>query len=110
VEDHPWGETVFKIGGKVFAFLGSADHGRVALKVSPDQIDGLLALPFVQRSPYIGRYGWLAITIADDDALALAQELVDASYETIRSKSKMRRKAIKGGDDPKKKPAKRKSS
>lgn len=110
VEDHPWGETVFKVGSKVFAFLGSPDHGRVAVKVAPEQIDGLLALPFVERSPYIGRYGWLAITIPDDDALALAQELVDASYEMIASKSKGRRKTSGSGEGAKKKPTKRKSS
>jgi predicted DNA-binding protein (MmcQ/YjbR family) len=94
VEDHPWGETVFKVGGKVFAFLGSPDASRVTVKVAPDQIDGLLALPFIQRSPYIGRYGWLSVTVADDDALALAHELVDGSYETISSKLKGRRKSV----------------
>ena len=39
VEDHPWGETVFKLGGKVFAFLGHHDRGGVTVKVTPDQID-----------------------------------------------------------------------
>ena len=88
VEAHPWGETVFKVHDKVFAFLGTPERGGVGVKVAPEQIDGLLALPYVERSPYIGRYGWLAITIADDDALELAQELVDGSYELIASKSK----------------------
>ena len=103
VEDHPWGETVFKVGGKVFAFLGTPDHGKVAVKVAPDQIDGLLALPYVERSPYIGRFGWLAITITDKDALELAQELVDASYEIIASKSKGQTKASKSGKSAMKK-------
>ncbi|HEX3447572.1 MAG TPA: MmcQ/YjbR family DNA-binding protein [Isosphaeraceae bacterium] len=110
VEDHPWGETVFKIGGKVFAFLGSPDHGGAGMKVAPDQIDGLLALPFVRRSPYIGRYGWLAITIADDDALALAQELIDTSYEMIASKSKGRERPSHGRKGAKKKRTRRKTS
>jgi predicted DNA-binding protein (MmcQ/YjbR family) len=112
VEDHPWGETVFKVGGKVFAFLGTPDHGRVGVKVAPDQIDGLLALPYVERSPYIGRYGWLAITITNDDALELAQELVDGSYEIIGSKSKGPIKATQSGQGAKKKkkPSTKKSS
>ena len=111
VEDHPWGETVFKVGGKVFAFLGTPDHGGVGVKVAPDQIDGLLELPYVERSPYIGRYGWLAVTISDDDALELAQELVDGSYELIASKSKGQTKARKSGEGPlkKKKPSNKKS-
>ena len=90
------GETVFKVGGKVFAFLGTTDHGGAGVKVAPDQIDGLLALPYVERSPYIGRFGWLAITITDNDALELAQELVDASYEIIASKSKGQTNVSKG--------------
>jgi predicted DNA-binding protein (MmcQ/YjbR family) len=85
VEAHPWGETVFKVHDKVFAFLGTPERGGVGVKVAPEQIDGLLALPFVERSPYIGRFGWLSITITDDDALELAQELIDASYEMIAS-------------------------
>ena len=112
VEDHPWGETVFKVGGKVFAFLGTPDHGGVGVKVAPDQIEGLLALPYVERSPYIGRFGWLAISITDNDALELAQELVNASYEIIASKSKGQTKASKSGTSAvkKKKPSNRKSS
>jgi predicted DNA-binding protein (MmcQ/YjbR family) len=109
VEDHPWGETVFKVGGKVFAFLGTPDHGGAGVKVAPDQIDGLLALPYVERSPYIGRYGWLAITVTDDDALDLAQELVDASYEIIASKSKGQLQASAGGEGTKKQPSKKPS-
>ena len=92
VEDHPWGETVFKVGGKVFAFLGTPDHGGVGVKAAPEQIDGLLALPFIERSPYIGRYGWLKVAIDDHEALELAQELVDASYALIASKSTGRSK------------------
>jgi predicted DNA-binding protein (MmcQ/YjbR family) len=108
-EDHPWGETVFKVGDKVFAFLGTPDQGGVGVKVSPDQIEGLLRMPFIERSPYIGRYGWLSITIADDDALELAQELVDSSYEMIAAKSKPTTKAKKTAAAAKKQPAKKPS-
>jgi predicted DNA-binding protein (MmcQ/YjbR family) len=107
VEDHPWGETVFKVRAKVFAFLGSSDCGRVVVKVAPDQVDGLLALPFIQRSPYIGRYGWLAVSISDDDALELAQELIDASYEIIAAKAPGRIKSSERGDAVKQTPLKK---
>jgi predicted DNA-binding protein (MmcQ/YjbR family) len=105
-EDHPWGETVFKVGEKIFAFLGTPDQGGVGVKVSPEQIESLLRMPFIKRSPYIGRYGWLSVTVDDEDALELALELVDGSYAQIASKSKGARKASKRGADVKKQPTK----
>ena len=36
VEDHPWGETVVKRGGKVFAFLGAEDANGARITVKPD--------------------------------------------------------------------------
>jgi len=91
VEDHPWGETVFKVRGKVFAFLGMSDRASVTVKPHADDLDGLLALPFIERAPYIGRYGWVSVQIADDAALELAQELIDTSFEIIGAKTKKRR-------------------
>jgi predicted DNA-binding protein (MmcQ/YjbR family) len=87
-EDHPWGETVFKVRGKVFAFLGQSDHGAVTVKASPDDLNGLLALPFIRRSAYIGRYGWVSVVVENEDALDLALRLIDQSYDLIASKSK----------------------
>lgn len=91
VEDHPWGETVFKVRTKIFAFLGMPEGAAVTVKPAADDLDALLALPFVERAPYIGRYGWVKLRIADDDALALALDLVDHTYDTIASRGKTRR-------------------
>src|SRR5207253_52290 len=71
MEDHPWGETVFKVRDKCFAFLGIPDRAAVTVKPDPEDLDALLALPFVERAAYIGRYGWVKVAIADEDALAL---------------------------------------
>jgi predicted DNA-binding protein (MmcQ/YjbR family) len=100
--DHPWGETVFKVGDKIFAFLGKPDQGGVGVKVSPEQIESLLRMPFIKRSPYIGRFGWLSVTVDDDDALELALELVDGSYVQIAAKSKGAHKASKSDANAKK--------
>ncbi len=88
VEDHPWGDTVFKVGGtrgKIFAFLGQpdADDGGVTVKPSPEELGGLLRLPFVQRAHYIGRYGWIDVSIRDRRSLKLALDLVDETYNRI---------------------------
>jgi predicted DNA-binding protein (MmcQ/YjbR family) len=98
VEDHPWGETVFKIAGKVFAFLGHPDRAGVTVKAAPDELDVLLALPYVRRSAYIGRYGWISVAIDSDDTLEFALRLVDQSYQLVAPKTK--RKKAPGKSPP----------
>jgi predicted DNA-binding protein (MmcQ/YjbR family) len=90
VEDHPWGETVFKIKGKVFVFLGHPESERVGLtvKAPPDELEPLLMLPFVERARYVGRFGWVSVRVEDDEALELALELIDDSYDLIAPKRK----------------------
>ncbi len=92
-EDHPWGDTVFKIRGKgkIFAFLASEERAGVTVKAPPDEVDALLELPFVKRSAYIGRYGWVSVSVEDEEALRLALELIDDSYELIGAKSGRKR-------------------
>jgi predicted DNA-binding protein (MmcQ/YjbR family) len=90
VKDKPWGEddTVFKVRGKIFAFLGHHDHAGVTVKVPPDEIDRLLAFPYIKRSRYIGRYGWVSVSIGNEDTLDLALRLVDQSYDLIAAKAR----------------------
>ena len=33
VEDHPWGEDVAKVRGKIFVFLGGRDSTRITVKL-----------------------------------------------------------------------------
>lgn len=87
VEEHPWGDTVFKVRGKVFIFLGTPPGPSMSVKVPPEDVDRMLELPFVTRSHYIGRHGWLTIKIADDETLALALGLIDDSYDMRAPKS-----------------------
>ena len=90
VEDHPWGETVFKVKGKVFTFLGMPDSEstRITVKARAEDRDGLLALPFISVAPYVGRYGWVKVEIADEAALEMAIDLIDLSYEQIAAKGR----------------------
>jgi predicted DNA-binding protein (MmcQ/YjbR family) len=89
-EDHPWGDTVFKIKDKVFAFLGHRHAPSVTVKAPPDELEILLAASFIKRSRYIGRYGWVTVTIEDDEALQLALDLIDDSYEIVKSRQRPR--------------------
>ena len=87
--DEPWeGDTVAKVGTKIFAFLGSGTS--VGLKCGPsrDEADEWLAR-FPQDAgvmPYIGRSGWNTLQVGGaipDDEI---REAIDASYDVVVSK------------------------
>jgi predicted DNA-binding protein (MmcQ/YjbR family) len=92
-EDHPWGDTVFKLGDKVFAFLASPNHPGVTVKPPADEREALLELPYVRKASYIGRYGWVHLSVGDDEALRLALELIDDTYDQVAVKAKRKRDA-----------------
>ncbi len=83
VEDHPWGETVFKVGGKVFCFVGESS---VTVKCTPDDQAALVQDPAVTIAPYVGRFGWVRVAVSDEQTLALALELIDGSYKQVLAK------------------------
>jgi predicted DNA-binding protein (MmcQ/YjbR family) len=82
VEDHPWGHPVFKVRGKLFAGFGG-EGATVTLKPRKEDLEALLALEFVRLADYVGRFGWVTVTVTDDASLDLALDLLDASYEQI---------------------------
>lgn len=95
MEDHPWGDVVFKFGGKrgkIFAFLGHpvAAVAGVTVKPSSEELGGFLRLPFVQRAAYIGRFGWIDVSVRDRRSLKLALNLVDDTYNHIADAAKRR--------------------
>ena len=86
--DQPWeGDTVAKVGPKIFAFLGAESVG-VKCGATRDEADEWLA-----RYPddaavmaYIGRSGWNTLRLdgaIPDDEL---REAVDASYDAVVAK------------------------
>jgi predicted DNA-binding protein (MmcQ/YjbR family) len=94
-QDEPWeGDTVVKVGPKIFAFLGSGDgaatHGSVGVKCAAnrDAADEWVKLYPDDASvmPYIGRSGWNTLcfggAIPDDEVL----DAVDESYRMIVAK------------------------
>jgi predicted DNA-binding protein (MmcQ/YjbR family) len=91
-EEHPWGDTVFKVRGKGFAFMGPhGSSGGVTVKPPAEERDGLLELPYISKAKYIGRYGWVDVTVDDAESLRLALELIDDTYEQIASRGKAKR-------------------
>ena len=93
-EDYPWGDIVYKVGPKIFTFLGAtSDIAGLTVKAAKDDADVLVERPGVSRARYIGRYGWITVQIADEADLEFAKDLIAASYALVgpRSKTKSRR-------------------
>lgn len=86
VQDEPWeGDVVAKVGGKIFAFIGSGE--RVGLKCGHDRDD---ADELIARFPddvavmaYIGRYGWNSVRVGGKVPDEEICELIDTSYDEI---------------------------
>jgi len=88
-QDEPWeGDTVAKVGNKIFAFFGSGSS--VGVKCGPSRE---VADEWLKRYPddagvmaYIGRSGWNTLkidgAIPPDEVL----EAVDSSYDAVVSK------------------------
>jgi predicted DNA-binding protein (MmcQ/YjbR family) len=98
--DQPWeGDTVAKVGPKIFAFLGS-DGGSLGLKCGRDrdEADELLARypGSVTAMAYLGRYGWNTFVLdgrVDVDDLL---ELIDASYESVVARLPRKHRPVGG--------------
>jgi predicted DNA-binding protein (MmcQ/YjbR family) len=86
-EDHPWGETVVKVGKKVFVFAGedrSARH-RISVKLA-ESLEHGLALPGAEPTSHgLGKAGWVTIPIADAPMEVLL-DFVEESYVLVTPK------------------------
>jgi predicted DNA-binding protein (MmcQ/YjbR family) len=89
-EDHPWGETVMKVGKKVFVFLGSEESPTwpsMSIKLR-DSLDQALVLPGAAPTGYgLGRAGWVTIPFTGKDPpLGVFTDLVEESYRLVAPK------------------------
>jgi predicted DNA-binding protein (MmcQ/YjbR family) len=91
-EDYPWGETVYKVGDRIFAFIGGRDDHRVTVKARPEDADVLVQRPGIERAAYIGRHGWVSILIDGEEALELALHLIGDSYDLVTRATRRRRR------------------
>src|SRR5436190_23233074 len=91
-EDHPWGESVVKVGKKVFVFFGTdetrAAHVAVGVKL-PSSADAVLSINGTERMGYgMGKSGWIWAKLAAKDVppLELLYEWIDESYCAVAPK------------------------
>ena len=86
--DEPWeGDTVAKVGPKIFAFLGSESVG-VKCGRSREEADEWLARYPGDASvmAYIGRSGWNTLRLGGAIPDEEIRDAVDASYDTVVAK------------------------
>lgn len=85
-EAHPWGETVVKVKGKVFVFLGASD-GRLGVTTKlPRTGPAALGLPFTEPCGYgLGKSGWVTARFdaGEDIPVDLLVSWLDESYRAV---------------------------
>jgi predicted DNA-binding protein (MmcQ/YjbR family) len=102
--DHPWGENVAKIKGKVFVFFGMEEpDAQYADYVMGVKLTKALlyakSLPFVEAMGYgLGKSGWVSVK-APKGAMPLEmfEEWIDESYATVAPKRVSRAAAAPRG-------------
>jgi predicted DNA-binding protein (MmcQ/YjbR family) len=90
-EDHPWGESVAKVGKKVFVFFGSTRESDQPLGFSvklPLSSDEALAMTFTQPTGYgLDRGSWVTVRPPDDTPAELLIGWIEESYRTVAPKA-----------------------
>ena len=88
-EDHPWGESAFKVRGKVFLFMSEAEETlRLTVKL-PESRDFALLLPFAQPTGYgLGKSGWITASFGPKEMVPLPMLLdwLDESFCAVAPK------------------------
>src|ERR671930_2281487 len=81
-EDSPWGHPVFKVGNnKMFGAMSTGnDPLTVTMKVTPEERELALSLPYVRVAAYVGRYGWVTAEVTDEESCENALEWLRESY------------------------------
>ena len=98
-EDHPWGESVAKVGKKVFVFFGdnASERARsftVKLRESHEEAS---AMGWAVDPGYgLGRGGWLTVTAPEGAPIELLQAWVLESYRAIAPKRLLARVDARG--------------
>lgn len=89
VEEFPWGESVVKVKGKVFVFLGrDGDDVGCSLKL-PHSAGVALTLPFCEPTGYgLGKAGWVSCSFprGKNVPVPLLLQWLDESYRAVAPK------------------------
>jgi predicted DNA-binding protein (MmcQ/YjbR family) len=98
-EDQPWGDTVVKVGTKIFAFLGDDDSPSITVKL-PDSAEPALMLECATPCGYgLGKWGWVTVRIDGPDCppVDVLADWVDESYRVVAPKRLVKELDAAGG-------------
>jgi predicted DNA-binding protein (MmcQ/YjbR family) len=98
-EAHPWGETVIKVKGKVFVFLGMESEPALRFSVKlPKTGERWLDRDCAEPTGYgLGKSGWVTFSFGTNEVPANEElfALLDESYRAVAPKTLL--KALDGG-------------
>ena len=89
-EDHPWGESVAKVNGKIFVFFGAGegtDTIGIAVKLD-ESLEQALTVPGASPTGYgLGRAGWVSVPLLPTTPpLDVLKDWVEESYRRVAPK------------------------
>jgi predicted DNA-binding protein (MmcQ/YjbR family) len=94
-EDHPWGESVAKVGKKVFVFFGmeQAVDKPIGFSVKlPQSHDEAMALPFTEPTGYgLDRGHWVTVHAPLDTPAEMLTAWIEESYQAVAPKALLKR-------------------
>jgi predicted DNA-binding protein (MmcQ/YjbR family) len=87
VEEHPWGEDVVKVRGKIFVFVGSAGSRRITVKLAESHAHAL-AIEGAEPTGYgLGKAGWVTVPLRSPGvSLEILRDWVEESYRIVAPK------------------------
>lgn len=89
VEEHPWGEDVAKVRGKIFVFLGTSEPSprRITVKLQESHAHAL-SIEGAEPTGYgLGKAGWVTVPLrAKGVSVQLIRDWVEESYRIVAPK------------------------
>ena len=89
-EDHPWGETVVKVGKKIFVFLGTGEGAfGCSMKLEHTSEAALTTFPWCAPTGYgLGKAGWVTARFeaGQEVPVAILMEWMEESYRAVAPK------------------------
>ena len=65
----------------------------VVVKLTPEEAEAALTLPFVTPAPYLARYSWVSSLVSSPVEFDITMEWVARSHELVTAKGSKRKRA-----------------